>query len=123
MFRSIKNEMKKIKINRRQFIKNTSLAAISLSVVAREKVFSSPSESYKNSLPRWKGFNLLDYFSPVPPRNPAADRTTEDDLKWMKDWGFDFVRLPMAYPRYLSFDRTKDITKDEVYKTDPKVLD
>ena len=41
----------------------------------------------------------------------------------MSDWGFDFVRLPMAYPRYLSFDRTKDITKEDIYKTDPKVLD
>jgi hypothetical protein len=29
--------------------------------------------------------------------------------------GFDFVRIPMAYPRYLSFDRTRDITKEEVY--------
>ncbi len=67
----------------------------------------------KNMLPRWKGFNLLDYFSPSLPDNPEANRTTEDDLKWMADWGFDFVRLPMAYPRYLSFDRSKDITIEE----------
>jgi endoglucanase len=41
----------------------------------------------------------------------------------MRDWGFDFVRLPMAYPRYLSFDRSRDITKEEIYKPDTKVLD
>ena len=41
----------------------------------------------------------------------------------MADWGFDFVRIPMAYPRYLSFDRSKHITKEETYKLDPKVLD
>ena len=41
----------------------------------------------------------------------------------MSDWGFDFVRIPMAYPRYLSFDRTRDITKDEMFNFDPKVLE
>jgi len=39
--------------------------------------------------------------------------TTEDDFKWIRDWGFDFVRLPMAYPRYVNFDLTKSITPDE----------
>jgi aryl-phospho-beta-D-glucosidase BglC (GH1 family) len=82
----------------------------------------NPSPS-KNLLPRWKGFNLLDYFSPSIPGNTETNRTTEDDFKWMAEWGFDFVRLPMAYPRYLKFDRLKDITAEEVYKTDPKVLD
>ena len=43
--------------------------------------------------------------------------------RWMADWGFDFVRLPMAYPRYLSFDRSRDITIEDVYKTDPEVLE
>ncbi len=54
---------------------------------------------------------------------PDASRTTEDDLRWMTDWGFDFVRLPMAYPRYLTFDRSKQITKDDFYKIDEKVVD
>lgn len=34
----------------------------------------------------------------------------------MKDWGFDFVRLPMAYPYYLDFDRSRNITPDAVYQ-------
>jgi len=41
----------------------------------------------------------------------------------MAGWGFDFVRIPMAYPRYLSFDRTRDISKDEMLNFDPKVLE
>ena len=108
------------KINRRLFIRNTTLAATAITLGGKA-VFASGSASPKNLLPRWKGFNLLDYFSPSP--NADRDRTTEEDLKWMSGWGFDFVRLPMAYPRYLSFDRTKDITVEEVYKTDPKVMD
>jgi Endoglucanase len=114
--------MNENKINRRLFIRTTTLAATALTLGAK-RAFAANLAPSKNLLPRWKGFNLLDYFSPSQPGNSGANLTTEDDLKWMADWGFDFVRLPMAYPRYLSFDRSKDITIDEVYKTDPKMLD
>jgi endoglucanase len=114
--------MGKNKNNRRFFIKNTLLAATAFTLTGNTP-FSEETSPIGNILPRWKGFNLLDYFSPSLPRNPEANRTTEDDLKWMVDWGFDFVRLPMAYPRYLSFDRTKVIKNDDIYKTDIKVLD
>lgn len=107
-----------MKIPRRSFIRNASLAALAASMPA----ITSATALNQNKLPRWKGFNLLDFFSPTPPRN-ASSKTTEDDLKWMSDWGFNFVRLPMAYPRYLSFDRSRDITKDEVYNFDEKVLE
>jgi aryl-phospho-beta-D-glucosidase BglC (GH1 family) len=90
--------------------------------LAGNSILPGISDKGRNKLPRWRGFNILDYFSPSVPRN-SSNQTTEADLKWMSDWGFDFIRLPIAYPRYLSFDRTKDITRDEVFKTDPKVLD
>jgi len=45
-----------------------------------------------NPLPRWRGFNLLEMFRPDSP-----GRFVEDDFRWMADWGFDFVRLPMDY--------------------------
>lgn len=109
-------------INRRVFIRNTTLAATALTL-SSDSMFFENSLLSKNKLPRWKGFNLLDFFSPDLPKNPDSSKTTEDDFKWMSDWGFDFIRIPMAYPRYLSFDRSKDITKDDVYKTDPGVLD
>jgi hypothetical protein len=43
-----------------------------------------------NKLPRWRGFNLLDFFSPVKrgPNDWNASLTTENDFKWMADWGF-----------------------------------
>ena len=75
----------------------------------------------KNKLPRWKGFNLLDFFSPDP--SNARKATTEDNFRWMQDWGFNFVRLPMAYPSYLDIDRSRNITPDEVYKIDEKAVD
>ncbi len=109
-------------MNRRIFLRNTSLAAAAVTL-AGPKVMATPPPAQKNKLPRWKGFNLLDLFSPTPPRNPGSNKTTEDDLKWMSDWGFDFIRIPMAYPRYLSFDRSRDINKDEMLNFDPKVLE
>lgn len=108
------------KIPRRSFIRNTSMAAAGLALSGKNAFASN---GKKNILPRWKGFNLLDFFSPVPPKNQGSNKSTEEDFKWMADWGFDFVRIPMAYPRYLLFDRTRDITVDEVYQTDPKVLE
>ena len=56
----------------------------------------------KNANPRWYGFNLLEYFSTDPDwmkyfpyRNDGMFR--EDDFRWMRDWGFNFARLPMDY--------------------------
>jgi endoglucanase len=110
------------KINRRIFLKNTTMAAAALSLTSVNGIMG-PSIVPKNPLPRWKGFNLLDFFSPRQPHNQGAGMTTEDDFRWMSDWGFDFVRIPMAYPRYLQFDITKDITKEDVCKFDNKMLD
>jgi endoglucanase len=114
--------MNKNKINRRLFIRNTTLAATALTLGAKS-AFSMNATPQKNVLPRWKGFNLLDYFSPSMSENDNEGRTTEDDFKWMSDWGFDFVRIPMAYPSYLSFDRSKDIVIEDVYKINNKVVD
>ena len=75
----------------------------------------------KNKLPRWKGFNLTDFNTPNP--SPNRRYTTEEHLKWMRDWGFDFVRLPISYPYYLKFDRSQKITPQEVYSIDAAAMD
>jgi len=97
-------------MNRRHFIATTTLAASAMSLYGNTAL-AAPG---KNPLPQWKGFNLLDFFSP----NPTQSRrqTTEDNLRWMQDWGFDFVRIPMAYPYYLDIDRSRNITPEDVYK-------
>lgn len=106
-------------MNRKSFIRNTGLAAAS---IIAGKTFAAPvAGSKKNTLPRWKGFNLLDFFSP----EAANDKnfTSEEQFKWMRDWGFDFVRIPIAYPSYLKIDRTKNITQDDVYKISNEAVD
>jgi len=110
------------KSSRRDFIKKSVLLGGTLSVAGQSAfALSARRAKQQNPLPKWKGFNLLDFFSP----NPGGSRrgTTEDDLKWMTDWGFDFVRLPMAYPSYLKFDRNRDITPEEVYQVDEEAVE
>jgi endoglucanase len=43
-------------------------------------------------LPRWRGFNLTDAFG-----TKSSGEFHEDDFRWIAEWGFDFVRLPMCY--------------------------
>lgn len=109
-------------ISRRAFVKNTGLASAAL--VASGDVLGSGLLSptgLKNKLPRWRGFNLLDFYTSRPlnqPRRNSNGLTTEDDLKWISDWGFDFIRIPVQYPCYVNFDsggdRTKRITPEQV---------
>jgi endoglucanase len=46
----------------------------------------------QTKLPRWRGFNLLEMFT-----TRSDGQWREDDFRWIADWGFDFVRLPMCY--------------------------
>lgn len=40
----------------------------------------------------------------------------------MRDWGFDFVRIPMAYPAYLDIDHAKPVRPEDVYRFDPRKI-
>jgi aryl-phospho-beta-D-glucosidase BglC (GH1 family) len=102
-------------INRRKFIKTTGITATTLAIMGQTAFSANAFAENKNPIPRWRGFNLLDYFGAFPPKNDASNFSTEDDFKWMRDWGFDFVRIPMAYPRYINFDKTKNIFAEETY--------
>lgn len=106
-------------MNRRTFVKNSGLLAAGASLSGTTAL--AVDTAAKNKLPKWKGFNLLDFFSP----NPQQQRrgTTEEHLKWMQDWGFDFVRIPIAYPSYLKFDRSRKITPEEVYNIDEAAVE
>ena len=62
----------------------------------------SPTSRAPAKNPRWCGFNLLEYFSTDPDwmkyfpyENDGMFR--EDDFLWIRNWGFNWVRLPMDY--------------------------
>jgi endoglucanase len=79
--------------NRREFMKMVAAAAVlpgyALGAQGQQKAVRPPAQ---NVLPRWRGFNLLEMFT-MRSRGDWA----EDDFRWMRDWGFDFVRLPVVY--------------------------
>ncbi|MEI9917518.1 MAG: cellulase family glycosylhydrolase [Bacteroidota bacterium] len=98
-------------MDRREFIVQSSMALAGTAF----------SFDVKNKLPRWRGFNQLDFFSPDP--SNARLQTREDHFRWMRDWGFDFIRLPIAYPAYLDIDRSKNITAEDTYKIDNRAIE
>ena len=55
-------------------------------------------------LPRWRGFNLLELFSRDGPEDRRSGAFREDDFRWIADWGFDFVRIPMDYQLWTDGD-------------------
>jgi endoglucanase len=105
---------------RRDFIKKSAITAGALSI-APHISFARSEPKPRNKLPKWKGFNLLDYFNPNP--ESARPHTQEEYFKWMSDWGFNFVRIPMAYPSYLKIDHEKNITPRQIRKVDRKRTD
>lgn len=50
------------------------------------------SDAAQTVLPRWRGFNLTEMVSAK-----STGEFVEDDFRWIADWGFDFVRLPLSY--------------------------
>lgn len=104
---------------RRDFLKTSALITTGLGL-AGTQAFSSPGIKPKNSIPLWRGFNLLDFFSPDPDQ---GRKNKPEYLKWIADWGFNFVRVPISYPSYLDFDRSKSILPEEVMQFDERRLE
>ena len=74
-------------MKRRYFLKTTAMGTGMIAIGSRSDVFSLPNyQIKKNNLPRWRGFNILDFFSPNRyVSNIERFRTTEQDFKWMAD--------------------------------------
>ncbi len=64
-----------------------------------------PDASYAK-LPRWRGFNLPHMYSQAWP--DARRGFKEEEIKWIGEWGFNFVRLPLDYHFFI---KNNDWTK------------
>lgn len=84
-------------MNRREFVKTAlTVAAFGARRRAIGAAATRPTASMTaptaSSLPRWRGFNFLEKF------DAAHNRPFhEPDFALIRQWGFDFVRLPMSY--------------------------
>ena len=70
----------------------------------------------QTKLPRWRGFNLLEMFTVHSDGN-----WQEDDFRWISDFGFDFVRLPMTYTQWIEDDDVWKISEAGLAKVDRAV--
>lgn len=66
------------------------------------------------ALPTWRGFNLLSKFIKGWEVDPGY-RFREEDFRIMKQWGFDFARLPLDYRLW--------IRDDDPHRIDERVLE
>lgn len=80
---------------RRRFIASSTLALAGIGLSDGRSTAEAPQSlplPEASSLPRWRGFNLLEMFD--------ANRHSgfqELDFEWMAEWGFNFARLPLSY--------------------------
>lgn len=90
--------------------------------------------SIQSKLPRWRGFNLLEKFLASREGNTAEATTDgnygrlepyrEDDFRWIADWGFDFVRLPLSYLCWSGPGRYREMDEDwHGHRLDRKLLE
>ena len=77
-------------MERRKFIKAGSAALLGSLACAKSDLFNQ--DIRPGHIPRWRGFNLTEKFSPNNNR-PFL----ESDFALVKELGFNFVRLPMSY--------------------------
>lgn len=99
-------------MNRRDFLKVGTVAATG-GLLAGSLSASPTSPSMQQTKPdtRWRGFNLLEFFSPQPSRPLAPFR--EQDLEIMATWGFNFARIPMSYWAWAKPDKARWLQIDE----------
>src|SRR4051794_39265754 len=86
-------------MNRRELLKSAAGVAVGMAInpfkstaIAQTSRASTDAPSAKK-LPRWRGFNLTDMFMP----ESSSGKFQESDFDIIKEWGFDFVRLPCSY--------------------------
>ncbi|MCX5646434.1 MAG: cellulase family glycosylhydrolase [Phycisphaerae bacterium] len=101
--------------SRREFLKQAVVgsAAIVVPGYAQQRQTPSGQPKAQTAIPRWRGFNLLDMFT-MRSRGDFA----EEDMKWIRDWGFDFVRFPTVYRLWIEDGDDYKIKESMLVKLD-----
>jgi endoglucanase len=99
-------------MNRREFVTRSTAAAGS-AVLSPSALFAKDDKTagksckgqYKNPLPRWRGFNLMAFFAARADNPQYCDQILKtNELDWIRDWGFDYIRLPIDYWMFVDSD-------------------
>jgi len=111
--------------HRRGFLKRAGAAAAGLVLGGAAQSTLAEHMPAQTTIPRWRGFNLVDFFQAFSRGERSAGMVSEDDLKWIRDWGFDFIRLPMDYWLWIdtNWRETRILAPDDVYKIKERTMD
>jgi endoglucanase len=105
--------------SRRAFLQTAALAGLTLSCGRRAARAADPAAGpAQTAIPRWRGFNLVNFFQALSRGESSQGMVEEDDLRWIRDWGFDFIRLPMDYWLWVdsNWKETRRLQPEDVNK-------
>jgi aryl-phospho-beta-D-glucosidase BglC (GH1 family) len=110
-----------MKANRRDFLRNAGIGAATLAAGA--DAFARGVKP--KGIPRWRGFNLLNFYQALAPGEWSSLAIDEDFCRWISDWGFDFLRIPMDYWFWVDSDcrETRTLNPGDVNKIRESVLE
>jgi endoglucanase len=108
-------------MRRRHFLAALGGAAAAAAVPGFAGTLSSVAQT---AIPRWRGFNLLDYFQAFT-RDDRRPNVSEDELRWIRDWGFNFIRVPMDYWYWVKADwrKTRKLEPEDAAEINESALD
>lgn len=111
--------MKNESVTRRSFIETTIKSTAVVAVLGPSTFGCEKKETdiTAASLPRWRGFNLLEKFIATNMNDPFK----ESDFEIMAEFGFDFVRLPMSYWCWSDPDNWRLLNEDKLKEIDQAV--
>src|SRR5690242_19701759 len=109
-------------MNRRTFLASLGTGAAATAVPGLAHAAPPTSTVGNTAIPRWRGFNLLDMFQALN-RPPAP--VSEDELRWIRDWGFNFIRTPLDYWFWVKSDwrKARKMEPEDVLNIDESALD
>ena len=109
-----------MRTNRRDFLKTVAAGAAAVAApgyAGEVKKEQKKGESkVQKAIPRWRGFNLLEMFT-----MGSSGDWAEDDFQWIRDLGFDFVRLPSCYRLWINDGDDYKINEPMLEKLDRAV--
>lgn len=79
-------------MTRREFIGASTATAVGALLHPKLKGQPAAAPRLEPHIPRWRGFNLTELAGGQP-----GHAYREMDFQWMREWGFDFARLPCSY--------------------------
>ena len=96
-------------LERREFLKALPLGTAAVAAGGLPAIAAAGNEPEQTTIPRWRGFNLLAFFQAFSTQQ-STGKISEDDLRWMRDWGFNYVRLPMDYWMWIDSDCARHVS-------------